>query len=450
MSRIRALTLPLLAAASLFIAGPQALAKVEVEEVVSPGGITAWLVRDDTVPVTAIEFVFDGGGSGHDPDGKAGTANLTASTMDEGAGDLDSKTFQQALADKSIRLSFSAGQDEFSGSFYALNRYRDEAVNLLRLALTEPRFDEEPVERIRSQILVGLKQDATDPGSVAGKAIREAVFGDHPYAVPSDGTLESVPTIAADDMRAFMQRTLTRDKLKIGVVGDITPEELGPLLDEAFGGLPAEGVPDPTPAYDGAPPVGTLVVDMDVPQSTILFAQPGLMLDDPRYYTGMVLNYVLGGGSFSSVLTEEIRVKRGLAYSVYSFQHPMEHAALLRGGAGTQNARAAETVALIREVIADLKQNGVPEERVADAKTYLTGSFPLRFTNSSRIAGQLASMQVHDFPIDYLETRNDRIEVVTKEDVDALAADLLAPDGLTIVVVGKPEGVTSTLPAAGG
>jgi zinc protease len=307
---------------------------VDVREVVSPGGITAWLVQDRTVPVTAIEFTFKGAGSGFDPEGREGTGTLLAATMDEGAGPHDSAAFQDLLADQSISISFAAGRDSFSGSFYALNRYRDNAVELLRLALNEPRFDTEPVERVRGQMIVGLRQDETDPGAIASRVLRETIFDGHPYGRPSDGTPESVAAITVEDLNAYRESALTKDRLLIGVVGDITPEELAPILDTAFGALPRTGAPDPVPMFEGAPPSGVVVADLDVPQSTIMFAQPGLAVDDPRYYAGMVLNQVLGGGSFNNRLTEEVRIKRGLAYSVYSFQHAMDKAALLRGGAG--------------------------------------------------------------------------------------------------------------------
>ncbi len=437
--RTRLLT-PILVALALILTRP-ALAEVEVEEVVSPGGITAWLVRDDTVPVTAIEFTFKGGGAGLDPDGREGTANLAASTIDEGAGPYDSKAFQQKLADRSIRITFNAGRDALSGSFYTLNRYRDEALELLRLALTEPRFDAEPVERIRGQIMVGIRQSESDPESVAAKALREAVFGDHPYAKPVNGTEASLAAVTVDDLKAYVKDALTKDRLTIGVVGDIEPDALGAMLDRVFGDLPETGRADPTPDIQPRIAGGSIVLEMDVPQSTILFAQRGMPIDDPRYYAGMVLNHVLGGGSFNSVLTDEIRVKRGLAYSVYSFLHPMDHAALLRGGAATQNAQAGETVDLVRSVLKEIRDNGVPADKVEDAKTYLTGSFPLRFTNSSQIASQLDAMQYHDFPIDYFRTRNAQVEAVTQEAVDALADELLDPQGLLFVVVGRPKGL---------
>lgn len=421
-------------------------AEVKIDRVESPGGIVAWLVQDKTVPVTAMEFIFANAGSVRDPDGKEGRAKLVASLIDEGAGDLDSKAFQGALSEKSIKLSYSAGLDSFSGSFYALNRYRDEAIELLRLSLTEPRFDEEPVSRIRRQILAGLRQDETDPGSIAGRSLSKTVFGNHHYARPSGGTISGIEAVTVDDLRNFMATMLGKSTLYIGVVGDISPEELAPILDQAFGGLPERGPDDLVPEFEDAPPAGTIVIDQEVPQSTILFAQRGLKLDDPDYFAGMVLNHVLGGGSFSSELVKEVRVQRGLAYSVYSFLHPMIHAALLRGGAGTQNARVGETVDVIRDVVRRLKEEGLTSEAIADAKTYLTGSYPLRFTSSSRIADQLVAMQYYNFGIDYIDKRNSYIEAVTDEQVNGLASRLLDPDGLLFVIVGRPEGIVSTLP----
>ncbi len=438
------------AALVLTVSAAPTAGAVDVERVESPGGITAWLVRDDTVPVTAIEFTFAEAGAVMDEAGKEGTANLAASLIDEGAGDLDSQTFQGRLNDLSIELRFSAGRTDFSGTFYTLNRYRDEAVDMLRLALTEPRFDEEPVARIRRQILSGLRQAESEPRSIAGKAMRRTVFAGHPYADPVEGTLETVPEVAVADMRRFVDRALTRDRLHIGVVGDITPAELKPILDEAFGGLPESGPRPEVPEARVEGPAGTVVVDNPVPQSTVLFAQRGLKLDDPDYYAGMVLNHILGGGSFESTLMQEIRVKRGLAYSVYSYLQPMEHAALLRGGLATENASVGRAIELVRQVFADLKKNGPAPEKVADAKTYLTGSYALRFTNSSAIAGQLAAMQRHDFGIDYIDERNGFIEAVTVDQVRDLARRLLTPEALTFVVVGQPDGVEASLPIPDG
>ena len=432
----------LLAAAVFWLLSMPALA-VEVERVVSPGGIEAWLVREHANPIISLRFAFRGGAA-LDPAGKEGLANLASSTMDEGAGELDSQTFQKTLDDKAIRLRFDTGLDTYGGRLQTLTKHRDEAFRLLRLALTAPRFDDEPVERIRAQILVGLKQDEEDPHTIASRALRRTLFPDHPYGRPVDGTAASVQAITADDLRGFVRRRLARDNLIVGVVGDITKDDLAGLLDATFGGLPAEAgpwaVPDRTAGFTG----GTQVIERNVPQSAIRYADLGLKREDPDYYTAFVMNYVLGGGGFTSRLYSEIREKRGLAYSVYSGLFPMKASAMLVGGAGTANARVKETLDVLRAEWGRMAEAGITDKELADAKTYLTGAFPLRFTSNGRIAGILVGMQISKLGIDYLKRRNALITRVTQDDIRRVAKKLLDPKRLTVVVVGRPAGLTAT------
>lgn len=419
---------------------------VTVERVVSPGGIEAWLVRDTMVPLFAIEFSFRGGAA-LDPAGKAGLADMTTSLLDEGAGDLDSQAFQQRLADLAVEMSFSAGSDTIRGSFKTLNRNRDEAVDLLRLALTAPRFDADAVERIRQQTLAMLARKSSEPDEIASRVWWKAVFPDHPYGRPVEGTAQSIAAIQVADLRKLVAERFARDQLIVGVVGDITPEELGPLLDRAFGTLPAKGTPVRLPEAKLAAAGQTFVVREDVPQSVAVFGQAGLKRDDPDYYTAVVMNYVLGGGSFSSRLYKEVREKRGLAYSVYSYLSPMHAAAVLAGGVSTRNARVGESLAVIRKEWARMRDGGATENELDDAKTYLTGSFPLRFTSTDRIARMLVGMQYNDLGIDYIDRRNKYIGAVTREDVARVARSLLKPDALTVVVVGNPQDVEATAQA---
>lgn len=420
---------------------------VEIQKVVSPGGIKAWLIQDDSLPVTAIEFAFEGHGASLDPQGKEGLADLTSSLIDEGAGDMDSQAFQGALNDKSMKLSFKAGHDGFYGSFYSLNRYRDDGLEMLRLALTKPRFDPEPVDRIRSQVIVGLKQQETDPSHVAYRSLVERLFPEHPYGRPSEGTPDSVAAITVADMRAYTKKAFTKNSLTVGVVGDISADELKPILDQVFGELPdgetLEAVEKTAPVLDG----GVTVVDMDVPQSVIKFAQQGPDRNDPDYYAASVLDYILGGGGFSSRLTDEIREKRGLVYSVYTYLHPRDAASLWAGGAATQNARAKETVEVLRREWRRIVEEGVTAEEVANAKTFMTGSYPLRFTNSGRIASILVGVQLEGLGIDYINRRNDLIEAVTVADVNRVAREFLTPDKLSIIVVGRPDGLSTDEPS---
>lgn len=412
---------------------------VNVERVVSPSGIEAWLVRDHSNPVVSVRFTFKGG-SELDPAGKTGLANLAASTMDEGAGDLDSQTFQQTLTDQSITLRFEAGYDRFSGRVKTLTENLDQAMDLLRLALSAPRFDDEPVERLKSQIIAGIRAESENPGKLAFNALYENLFSGHGYAHDSDGAPETVAAITQTDLQAFVAQRIRRDGLIIGVVGDITPERLASVLDATFGTLPrgqAELSTEVEPRVTGR----LQVIEKAIPQSTVVFAQKGLKRENPDYYAALVMNHILGGGSFTSRLYQEVREKRGLAYSVGTSLYPMDRAALIVGSVGTENARVAETLDVIRVEWARMAAGEISQQELDDAKTYVTGSFPLTFTSTDAIARVLVAMQINELGIDYLDKRNAYIGAVTLADVKRLAAQYLKPDGLDIVVVGKPAGI---------
>jgi zinc protease len=410
-----------------------------VERVVSPGGIEAYLLSEPSIPFLSLSMHFKGGAA-LDPEGKEGLSYMISGLLDEGAGELDSQAFRTELEDLAIRLSFDAGRDEFTGRLKTLTDNRQRAFELLRLALAEPRFDAEPVERIRNQIQASLRQRSEDPDYLAGLAWFETAFPGHPYGRPLRGTVESIAGLTVDDLRGFVDRRLARDNLVIGVAGDVTAEELKPLLDLAFGDLPAHSVPvdiaDVTP--DGGQ---TVIVRRDIPQSRVSFGETGIERDDPDFYAAYVANHILGGGGFTSRLTDEVREKRGLAYSVYSYLYPADHSAMWLGGLGTTNAAVGEALRLVRQEVGRMARGEVDEATLADAKTYLTGSFPLRLTSNDAIAAMLVSMQVNDLGIDYLDKRNGYIEAVSLDDLRRVAARLYDPARLLVVVVGDPQGV---------
>jgi len=416
---------------------------IEVQRVVSPAGVEAWLVEDHTNPIVALRFAFRGG-AGLDPMGKEGLADLVSSLLDEGAGQLDSQAFQRRLEDMAIRLRFDAGYDTFGGRLMTLSANLGAAFDLLRLALTQPRFDDEPVARIRSQILTMIRRNSEDPNVIAGRTLRQALFPDHPYGRPVMGTEDSVKAITAADLGRFVAERLGLDNLVIGAVGDIRVDQLAALLDEIFGGLPDRAAPWRLPEVAPLATGRTIVVEKAVPQSAILFAQAGIKRDDKDFYPAYVMNYILGGGGFTSRLYNEVREKRGLAYSVYTALSPMASSALLQGGAGTANARVGETLGVVRAEWRHMATDGVEKTELDDTKTYLTGSFPLRFSSSGRIAAILVAMQLDNLDIDYLERRNSYVEAVTLDAVNRVARRLLDSDGLTTVVVGEPEGVSSS------
>ncbi|HVY57232.1 MAG TPA: pitrilysin family protein, partial [Xanthobacteraceae bacterium] len=408
-----------------------------IEAITSPGGIQAWLVRSSAVPIVAINFAFRGGAS-QDPADKPGVASMMVDLLDEGAGDLDAKTYHERIEAKAIELGFSVSRDYVGGSLRTLVENQDEAVTLLRLALTAPRFDSEAVERIRGQILSGLRRATTNPNELAGNRWWATAFAGHPYGRPKRGTLESVPTITADDLRAYAHRVLARDRLKIGIVGNIDAVAAGALVDKVFGDLPARSelvdVPTVVPRGLGE----TVGVTLDVPQTVMVFGGAGLRRNDPDFMAAFVLNHILGGGSFSSRLYREVREERGLAYSVYSGLAPLKHAALFMGGTATRADRANETLEVIETEVRRMAASGPTAEELAKAKSFLEGSFALRFDTSSKIADQLVQIQSDNLGIDYIKKRNSLVEAVTLEDVKRVAKRLL--DGrLLVAMAGRPQ-----------
>ncbi|MGE0154043.1 MAG: M16 family metallopeptidase [Reyranellaceae bacterium] len=416
---------------------------VEIQEVVSPSGIRAWLIQDQTAPVISLSFAFNGGGA-LDAKGKDGASRMMAALLDEGAGPYDSTAFHAEVEAIAARLSFSADADYISGSLRTLADKRERAFELLRLALGEPRFASPDIERIRGQMLANLRSSATSPHWIAGRALAQAVFGQHPYARPTDGSLDTVPNLTAEDLRAVHQRSLVRGGLTVAVVGDVTPAELARLLDIGFGAVPAGASAPEVAEWTAAPAGRTIVLERDFPQSVVLLARQGLKRSDPDWFPAYVMNYILGGGGFNSRLTEEIREKRGLAYGVSTGLQPYAAGGLYTGSVATANERVGQSIDLMKQEMRRLAQSGVTAEELADAKTHITGSFALNFSSGGAIASLLLSVQLENLGRDYFDRRNALIEKVTAEDVQRLARRLLAPEDYVVVVVGKPQGVKAS------
>jgi len=432
--------LAIAAVALLALGGPTFA--TTIERVVSPLGIEAWLVREPAVPLIAVDFAFVGGAV-QDPAGKAGTATLAASLLDEGAGDLDSKAFHDRLERKAVELSFAAERDSIRGSLRTLTANRDEAFDDLRLALTAPRFDAADVEVNRAQLMSLVRRQTTSPTDIANRRWWEAAFVGHPYGRPVYGTLESLPTITIDDLKSYTHGILARDNLKIAVVGDIDAATVKVMLDRVFGALPAKAELSPVAA---ASPQGLgrrILIKLDVPQAVLTFGGPGIARKDPDFMAAYIVNHILGGGSFSSRLYQEVREKRGLAYSVYDNLVWLNHAALFLGATATRADRAAETLDLIEKEIHRLAESGPTAAELAKAKAYLNGSFALNLDTSSKIAALLVQLQLDDIGIDYFTRRPVLIDAVTLDDARRVAKRLL-DNGLLVTMVGGPQGAAST------
>lgn len=425
---------------------PAPVQAIDIQRVISEKGIEAWLVEDHRVPMISLQLAFRGG-SALDPSGKEGLSQLVAALLDEGAGSLDSQTFQRKLEEYSIRLGFSASTDNFGGTLTTLSQNRDVAFDLLRMALTVPRFDQGPRERVESQILASIQAAAENPRRIASETWYRAAYPDHPYGRSAQGKRASIKRITKDDLETFTRQRFGRDRLLVAVVGDITADDLKPLLDRAFSDLRGKTGPIELPAVEPKVKGDLYVIPKKIPQSVITFGHGGIMRKDPDYYAAYVLNSIFGGGGLTSKLMEEVREKRGLVYSVNTALVSYDRSALMMGSAATMNERVGETVEIIRQEWAKLRDQGVSDANLADAKTFLTGSFLTQISSTGRMASLLLGIQIEELGIDYIDKRNGFIEAVTQDDIKRVADRLLKPDALTFVIVGTPVGVEATAKA---
>ncbi|WP_226552166.1 M16 family metallopeptidase [Celeribacter naphthalenivorans] len=417
-----------------------AQAAVEVQTVESPGGINAWLVEEHSIPFTALEIRFRGG-TALDRPGKRGETNLMMATLEEGAGDLDAQGFAEARDALAASFNFDAYMDSVTISARFLTENRDEAMALLRTALMEPRFDQEAVDRVRGQVQSILRSSETDPGDIASKMFYKQAFGDHPYGSDDNGTAESVAGLTRDDMFLAKDRVMTRDRLYVGAVGDISAEELATLLDDLLGDLPESG-PELPERVEPALAGGVTVVPFDTPQSVVMFGQKGITRDDPDFIPAYMANEVLGGHG-ESRLMDEVREKRGLTYGIGSYLVPFDHSELVMGQFSSGNAVVAEAIDVVKDEWAKFAETGLTAEELEMVKTYLTGAYALRFDGNGPIARILVGMQMDGLSPDYITTRNEQIEAVTLDDINAVIQRLYDPESLSFVVVGSPEGLVT-------
>ncbi|MGX9576864.1 M16 family metallopeptidase [Mesorhizobium sp. f-mel] len=407
----------------------------EIQSVTSSKGITAWLVEDYSVPVVAVRFDFRGGTT-QDPPGKEGLANLMTGLFNEGAGPLDSEAFNIKLDDAGAEMSLNATRDGIYGSMRMLAEQRDEAFDLLRLAVNEPRFDQAPIDRIRSQILSGIIANENDPDTVAENQWARAVYGDHPYSRSDQGTRQSIDAITRADLQAMHKAVFARGGLHVAVVGAIDAETLKKKLDMVFGDLPQNQAL--APVADVTPALAQHVeVSYDLPQTSLQLAWPGVKRNAADFFPAVLMNQILGG-PFTSRLWQEVRETRGLAYSVSSSLTNQDHADALIVTTATRSDRATETLGIVRDVVKRLAEDGPTEGELAATKKYLIGAYAINNLNSSSsIAATLVELQLDDLGIDHMQRRTGYINAVTLDQVKAVAKKLLSAEP-TIMVVGPP------------
>lgn len=411
---------------------------VDVERIVSPSGIEAWLVSDSTVPMIVMRAYWRGG-SAIEPERVSGVTGVMADMMTEGAGALDANAFKERLQDLNMSLGFGASWDGVGMSLTTLSANRDAAVEMARLALHEPRFDAEPLARTKRQLLVGIRTRETNPSFIANLALDQALYPDHPYARRT--SRESVEAISRAALQERRTALLNRATLQITIVGDIGAEDAGRAVDAIFGALPQGAAPAEPPDAVLRAPTPLIVRALPQPQSLVLFAGPGIQDEDPDWIPLAVANYILGGGGFSSRLMDQVREQRGLVYGIGTGPSVREHAAVIRGSAQSENADVREAIDVTRAEMARFYRDGATQAEVDDAITYLTGSFALDLDSNTKIASVIHGVQTSGRDIGYINRRNDLIRAVTLADVNRVARRLFNPDAFTFVVVGQPEGL---------
>ena len=412
----------------------------EIQQFTTPGGVSVWLVSEPSIPILSVAMAWEGGEAA-DPEGLEGLADAVVYHMNEGAGDLDSLAFQTRMEDLNMSFGCSASSDWTSCSASMLTDNADEAMSLVAQAFEAPRFDAGPFARFQREREVSLNTRETNARYLAGRAEAQAIYPDHPYA--RETSAESIAALTPELAKAHMRKLMVKDSLIVTAVGAITPEELAPMLDAIAESLPESNdlpeTPEITFTVDGA--FEPVLIDLPQPQSLVRFLAPGLKREDPDFFTAYVVNYTYGGGGFGSRLMESLRVQKGLTYGVYtwlSFDDTYQN----WGGSGqTKNESVGEFVEALLAETALIAEEGITAEELADAKAYLTGSYPLAFDSNAKIAGQMMSVRQDELGVDYFDRRNALIEAVTLEDANRVAAEFLQPDRFSFIMVGQPEGL---------
>lgn len=412
-------------------------AAIEITEVTSPMGRTGWLVQDDSIPFASIEVIFTGGTSLDRPE-RAGAVSLMTSLLTEGAGDLDAQGYAAALEALAGSIGFDARRDSVTLSIRALSENRAEVIDLALLAITEPHFDQVSLERVRAQTVAQLERAARNPDTLAGRRFSELGYSGHAYSRPASGSPDTVSALTLDSVLEAHRAVFNKDLVYFGAAGDISPEEFGAFMDRLLDDLPVSNTPLPEYRSFDAPP-GVTLVDFEGPQSVVQFGHSGIRWDDPDFMPAFVMNEIFGGGGFGSRLMRELRETRGLTYGVYTGLSSGRFGDSFGGRFSTANETVGQAIALVREQYEWLANGGVTQEDLERIQTYLTGAYPLRFDGNEAIAGILASMQFQQFPLNYVNIRNDLVRAVTLEDVHRVARRLARADELQFVVVGRPQ-----------
>jgi zinc protease len=426
----------------LILAAAAAGADMVPKRSVLSNGMVLLTSEQRALPMVAIELLIDAG-SRLEPANQAGLANLTAKLLTEGTQRRNALQISDTLDFIGASLETGAGQDVATVSMTVLKKDLSTGLNLLAEVLTSANFPQVEIDRQKQAIVAAIRAGEEDPGTVAGKAFAAALFPESPYGRPVEGSEASVKSLPRKSIQEFFSRNYRPNRTIIAVVGDVSEQEISQALERALRGWNkgVAAIPPPAAAKIGAPQ--SLQVKKDLTQANIILGHDGVRRDHPDYYALQVMNYILGGGGFSSRAMDSIRNERGLAYSVYCYFSAEKSHGSFQFVMQTKNETAMEAIGLAQEEIRRMREQEVSDQELSDAKNYLTGSFPLRFDTNRKVAGFLAQVEYFNLGLDYPNRYNELIRKVSRADVQRVAKQFLQPDKLITVVVGNPKKIAS-------
>ncbi|MBF0428296.1 MAG: insulinase family protein [Magnetococcales bacterium] len=427
---------------SLWIMGFQlalATERDKIRQFSTTAGAGVILIENHVNPMVEVRILVRGG-SAYDPSDRAGVAYMTAWMFNEGAGELNSTTFQERLHYYGISLAANAHQDTLEISMTTLSEHLEEAWTRLGESLTQPRLDPVDFQRGVRERVAELMKSEEEPAFRAGRALYPLIYGDHPYARPVNGNPESIQKITLADIRRHHIAAFRGPGMVIAVAGDVTLEKLQELTTRHLAKLnPLPGQFPPIPqAVTGKKGVAHHI-EMDLPQTTLRLGVVGISRDDPDFYAMTVMNQILGGGGLTSRLTNSIREQRGLAYGIFSHFSPLSGRGPFQISTETKTESASEALSLIRQELTHLTRERVGEEELRDVKRYLTGSFPLQLDGLDKLAESWSRIVFYQRGLDYLDKWPERIRAVTQKDIQRVSRRILEIKRFNVVTVGKQK-----------
>jgi zinc protease len=409
-------------------------------------GTEVYYVHAPELPMVDIEIIFDAGGSRN---GKLpGLAAMTAGLLSQGAAGLDADAISNAFESLGANYGASAGYDSASVSLRTLTdeTLLTKAIENLKWLISKPDFPKDALERNRSRTLIGLKAKQQSPGAIAKDKFMSAIYQSHPYASPNDGTEKSIAAIKRKDILAFYKKYYVAKNAMVAIVGAVDRKQAEQLAEEVTSELKEGNKAEPLENVKALTKAETIFIEHPSTQTHILVGQPGLKRGDPDYFPLYVGNHVLGGGGMVSRLFEEIREKRGLSYSAYSYFSPMRFNGPFLAGLQTKSDQVDEALSVLMENINSYIETGPTEEELIASKKNITGGYPLRIDSNSKILSYLVVIAYYKLPLDYLDTFNANVEAVTIEQIKDAFNRRVTPDKLVTVMVGSSKDAKKTAP----